>query len=152
VEPTNNQPMMETNMSVKSTLVSGQKCRSFVKELKLFHNSGFNSGHPKGATLWSEQQGNIYVVYSYGKHWPLLAHWKGIWFSNEDQSPSQTTTRHTSQTNPYVPTVPVSGYGLMDIIRRGYPAPELLVQAATLKLIPEHLIPEATYIRIGAAA
>jgi hypothetical protein len=143
---------METIMSIKSKLVSGQDCRSFVKELKLFHNSGFNSGHPKGATLWSELRDDIYVVYSYGQHWPLYINWKGIWFSNNDKSPSRTTSKHTSQTNPYVPTVPVSNYGLMDIVHKGYPAPELLVKAAKLKLIPEHLIPEATYIRIGAAA
>ena len=151
MEPTNNQPMMETNMSIKSTRVSGQDCRSFIQELKLFHNSGTNHRHPKGATLWSEQQGNLYVVYSYGTHWPLLVNWRGIWFSNEDKS-TRTTNRHRTYTNPYVPTVPVSCYILKDVIDRRRPAPELLVQAAILKLIPEHLIPETTAIRVGAAA
>lgn len=139
-------------MSIKSKLVSGKNCRSFIQELKLFHSSGTNHRHPKGSTLWSEQLNhNLYVVYSYGTHWPLLANWKGVWFSNEDKS-TRTTNRHRTYTSPYVPTVEVSRYIMKDIIDRRCPAPELLVQAAILKLVPEHMISEVTSIRVGASA
>jgi len=139
-------------MSVKSTRVSGQKCRSFVKELKLFHNSGFNTRHPKGSTLWSELRDDIYAVYSYGQHWPLYINWKGIWFSNNDKSPSSTTTRHRGYANPYVTTVPLSSMEMCRMSTYGKPEPEMLVGAARRNLIPDHLIPAVTAIRIGAAA
>lgn len=48
-----------------------------------------------GSNLYGVQQGNVYVVYSYGPHWPLAlydddAH---CWYSNEGEySPS--TSRH----------------------------------------------------------
>ena len=152
MDTTNIQLMMETDMSEKSTRLAGQDCRSFVKELKLFHNSGFNTRHPKGSTLWSEKRGDTYVVYSYGNHWPLLINWNGIWFANKDKSPSRTTTRHTSQTNPYVPAVPLSSMEMCRMASYSKPEPEMLVKAAKLKLIPNHLIPEVTAIRVGAAA
>ena len=145
-------------MSIKSTRVSGRDCREFVRERKPFHNSGTNHRHPKGSTLWGEWlNDNLYVVYSYGTHWPLLVNWRGIWFSNEEKS-SRTTATHVRHTSPYFlvggrePSVKVSCYALKDIIDRRRPAPELLVQAAMLKLIPERLIPEVSAIRVGAAA
>lgn len=139
-------------MSIKSTLVSGQKCRSFVQELKPFHNSGSNRRHPKGSTLWGVQYGELYVVYSYGQHWPLYINWEGIWFSNNDKSPSPTTTRHRTHANPYVPTLPVPGYNMKHIIELGYPVRELLFRAADLKLVPEHLIAGVTALRVGVVA
>ena len=42
----------------------------------------------------------LYVVYSYGEHWPLFA-WDGFdWHENEDKG-SPTTSKHRSQTNPH---------------------------------------------------
>ena len=46
---------------------------------------------------------NVYVVYSYGEHWPLFM-WDGFkWFENEDKR-SVTTSHHRSYTHPHVPT------------------------------------------------
>jgi len=143
---------METIMSIKSTLVSGQKCRSFVQELKLFHNSGFNTRHPKGSTLWSELRDDTYVVYSYGNHWPLFINWKGIWFSNNSDTPSRTTTRHRTHANPWVETVPLTSMEMCRIAAYDKPEPDMLVKAAKLNLVPDYLIPEVTAIRVGAAA
>jgi len=143
---------METIMSIKSTRVSGQECRSFIQELKLFHNSGFNTRHPKGSTLWSELRDDLYVVYSYGQHWPLYINWRGIWFSNKSDTPSRTTTRHRTHANPYVPTVPLTSMKMCWMAAHNKPEPDMLIEAAKLNLVPEHLIPEVTAIRVGAAA
>jgi hypothetical protein len=135
--------MMETDMSVKSTRVSGWKCRSFVQDCIPFHNSN--------KQLFGEQRGELYVVYSYGYHWPMYANWKGIWFRNTEKF-SRTTTKHDSQTNPLVPTVPLSKLDLEFLVLFGKPDGNALLGAAKLKLVPEHLIPEVTAIRVGAAA
>jgi hypothetical protein len=45
----------------------------------------------------------LYVVYSYGAHWPLFV-WNGFdWFENEDKH-SMTTSHHSGYTHPHVPT------------------------------------------------
>lgn len=46
-------------------------------------------------TLYGNNHGDWYVVYSYGPHWPLAACHKptGAWFVNESKT-SNTTTRH----------------------------------------------------------
>lgn len=139
-------------MSEKSVRVSGWKCREYVQQRKLFHNSGSNHRHPKGSTLWSEQRGDIYVVFSYGYHWPLYINWRGIWFSNVGKA-SRTTSKHASQANPFCPTVPLSGFEMKAIMDAGRPTPEHLVQAATKGItIPEDLIPVVVGQRIGVAA
>ena len=136
-------------MSEKSTRVGGQSCRPYVQKLQLFHNSGSNHRHPKGATLWSEQRGDIYVVFSYGYHWPLYINWKGVWFANSGKV-SRTTTKHTSQANPLVGTVPLDRTLMVMLLAEERPQPDILVKAAQLKLLPDSLIPEATKARIAA--
>lgn len=75
--------------------------------------------------------GRLYVVYSYGPHWPLLMFDRltGWWWANEDKY-SVTTTRHMSQCRPY--TVPsdefryVSAASLRGVIETlGADVPEL---------------------------
>lgn len=138
--------MTDTN---KSTRVSGWKAREYVQKLQLFHNSGTNHRHPKGATLWSEQRGDIYVVFSYGYHWPLYINWKGVWFSNKDKY-SPTTSKHSSQANPLVGTVPLDQSLMVLLLAKERPCPEMVVMAAQLKLLPDSLIPEVTKVRIAA--
>ena len=136
--------------STKSVRVSGWKCREYVQKLQLFHNSGSNHRHPKGATLWSEQRGDLYVVFSYGYYWPLYINWKGVWFMNKDKDKySPTTSKHSSQANPLVQCVPMER-SLMLMLMASQPHDRDLVTAAHLKLLPEALIPEATKTRIAA--
>ena len=42
---------------------------------------------------------NLYVVYSYGPHWPLLVFDKaaGVWIENSERYQGQTTRRHAQQ-------------------------------------------------------
>lgn len=136
-------------MSEKSTRVGGQSCRPYVQQLQLFHNSGSNHRHPKGSTLWSERRGDLYTVFSYGHHWPLYINWKGVWFANRGKI-SRTTTKHASQAHPLTQCVPLSIVEMEYLVLSGRPQPDILVKAARLKLLPEHLIPEATKARIAA--
>ena len=62
----------------------------------------------------------LYVVYSYGEHWPLFA-WDGFdWYENEEKY-SLTTSKHRSQTHPLTPTIKLSRARILDLIqlRRG---------------------------------
>lgn len=55
----------------------------------------------QGSNLFAEDHPNLYVVYSYGKHFPMYVYDKEVnqWFGNKDKySPS--TTRQQSQAYP----------------------------------------------------
>jgi hypothetical protein len=91
------------------TVTSGGKAREFVQKLQPFKNNSKSGSGPKGASLWGEwltftDADPIYVVYSYGRHWPLFANWKGVWFANEDKA-SRTTSKHYSQAHPHTVVV-----------------------------------------------
>jgi hypothetical protein len=53
----------------------------------------------------------VYVVYSYGKHWPLFAYEPGqdIWYENEDRA-SMTTAKHRTLSHPlcHTETLPIA--------------------------------------------
>lgn len=59
----------------------------------------------KGSNLFAERKdiGGLYVVYSYGHHWPLWVYdpKAEVWLENTSKY-GQTTTVHKSRTNPYV--------------------------------------------------
>lgn len=58
---------------------------------------------------------SLYVVYSYGEHWPLFAWDNGTWYENDDRY-SVTTTRHRTHAHPHTDTVPASRTYLKTII------------------------------------
>ena len=128
-------------MSEKSTRVSGWKARPYVQQLKPFHNSN--------KQLYAQWEGDLYVVYSYGRHWPLYINWNGVWFSNTDKY-SRTTTKHASQTHPLTQCVPLSKIDMEYLVLFGRPQPDILVKAAQLKLLSDDLISEVTKARIAA--
>jgi hypothetical protein len=68
---------------------SNQKARAQVQQLQPF----------KGNNTFAEYLGNVYVVYSYGKHWPLFAKINGRWIENENRF-SVSTSKHHSQLHP----------------------------------------------------
>ena len=141
-------------MSEKSVRTSGWNARQYIQSLTPFHNSGSNHRHPKGSTLWGEwmtfadDSDPLYVVYSYGSHWPLYANWKGVWFANKDKA-SRTTSKHYSQAHPHTGVVALSKIDMEYLVLFGQPEDQHLVEAAKLKLLPDELIPMATAARIG---
>ena len=60
--------------------------------------------------------GPLYVVYSYGVHWPLFVYEGGVWYENEDRY-SVTTSKHRSQLHPLLETEPRSVTWLKNRIR-----------------------------------
>jgi hypothetical protein len=72
----------------------------------------------------NSDNGRLYIVYSYGPHWPLLVfdRERGQWWANEDKPPSQTTRRHMSQCQPYAVPLDefayVSTNSLIQVIER----------------------------------
>lgn len=77
---------------------SNCKARKFVQACKPF----------KANNLFGEIRGSLYVVYSYGYHWPLFVRSAcGVWYENANKY-SVSTSKHRSQVHPLVDTIPMS--------------------------------------------
>ena len=55
----------------------------------------------EGSNTFAEWESGMYVVYSYGRHFPMYVwdSWDKKWLGNKDKY-SQSTTRHQSQCRP----------------------------------------------------
>ena len=92
----------------KITRTSGWKARPLVQAREAFRNH-----NNQLFATWETPL--LYVVYSYGEHWPLFV-WDGFdWHENEDKC-SPTTSKHRSQTNPYQNTTKHSCNSLRGLI------------------------------------
>lgn len=62
----------------------------------------------KGSNTYGEWIGKEattgYVVYSYGRHWPLFIWFDGVWYENGERY-SVSTSKHRSQLHPHAPTM-----------------------------------------------
>lgn len=60
----------------------------------------------KAANIFGQNWGPLYVVYSYGTHWPLYIYdsLSDKWFENEDRY-STTTSKHRTLTRPNAKTL-----------------------------------------------
>ena len=93
--------------------ISNQEMSDYVTELQPFTN------HTE--SVWSDDVGDMYVVYSYGTHFPIYMydHKTEMWFGNSDRY-SPTTSRHRSLARPQVEGMyMVTSTDLSDIIRSG---------------------------------
>jgi hypothetical protein len=90
---------MTTNtdyVTAKPIKTSGWRARTHVQAKENFKNHN-------GQLFGRWETPLLYVVYSYGTHWPLFA-WDGFeWYENEEKC-SPTTTKHRSQTHPLTHT------------------------------------------------
>ena len=80
--------------------VANRDCRVCVQQRKPF--MGSNLTGVQTIVPVSEAGNSVYVVYSYGSHYPMFIHSNGLWFENSDKS-SPSTERQRSQARP-VPT------------------------------------------------
>ena len=82
----------------------------------------------KGSNLFGEWDGasdyfdisdtyTPYVVYSYGRHFPIYLYLNGVWYENTDKY-SVSTSKHQTQARPEASTVKVDTRAIMDIISR----------------------------------
>jgi len=99
--------------------IANRSARSFVQQQLPFEGSNLfatwfcvnpSSGDPMDFG---------YVVYSYGKHWPLFIHINGVWFENEERH-SVTTSKHRSQTHPHCDTTLLSLSAMQRLLRGGF--------------------------------
>lgn len=73
-----------------------QQARAKVQAREVFKTSN-------GQLFARWETPDLYVVYSYGSHWPLFV-WNGSeWFENEDRH-SVTTSKHRGYTHPHTAT------------------------------------------------
>ena len=70
--------------------IANRDCRSYVERKEEF----------EGSNLYARKIGKIYVVYSYGRHYPMFLCRKGHWYENSDKY-SSSTSKHHSQARPY---------------------------------------------------
>lgn len=94
--------------------ISTRSCRSSVQNCREFQCHG--SLYAKWVT--ANDGTRMYVVYSYGEHWPLFVCHEGVWLENEDRY-SVTTSKHRSVSHPHCGTVPVSCKRLIQFVRFG---------------------------------
>jgi len=89
--------------NVTYTRINGRLAHQYVSQCKPFKNSnGQLYGHwEAGGVAYSDGGGMRYVVYSYGKHWPLFV-WDDEtqrWYGNSDKH-SVTTSKHRTYAHP----------------------------------------------------
>ena len=80
--------------------VSNSKAREYVEKLEVFQGSN-TMGKWLDKGNGREDADKLYVVYSYGHHFPMYIYDKeqGKWIGNKDKY-SRSTTRHQSQGRP----------------------------------------------------
>lgn len=72
--------------------ISNGSCRPFVQQLKPFKANNIYAE-------FADASKQIYVVYSYGNHWPLYINVGGKWYWNTDKY-GTTTSKHSGQASP----------------------------------------------------
>lgn len=98
----------------KIAKTNNQACRAFVRNCVAFDNSN--------KQLYARRNAyNLYVVYSYGPHWPLFIYCPETeqWFENEDNY-SPTTSRHHSYAHPHFPTIKRPASWMREAAERGF--------------------------------
>ena len=74
-----------------------------------------------GSNLTGIEKNGMYIVYSYGEHFPAFIYAEGAWFENEDDY-SASTKRHMSQARPTTRTIPLSTRWMCLLAQGGYNA------------------------------
>jgi hypothetical protein len=100
--------------------ISNRDARQYVEAKKPF----------KGSNIWGQWVSpdkpksedaieDIYVVYSYGEHFPMYIYAEDTWFENEDKfSPS--TSKHQTQCRPTDRTILLSTAWMKQLASLGY--------------------------------
>lgn len=101
--------------------INGRLARPYVKARTEFKNSnGQLYAEWLGEDLVGENN-KMYVVYSYGPHWPLFVYVPHVntWFENKDKY-GPTTSKHRTQTHPHCETVSLTCDQIKLLERMGY--------------------------------
>lgn len=107
---------------MKIPKVPNRDARQFVQNRKPFTGSNLYGGWIVGGWIVAgegETREERYVVYSYGRHWPLFIYTNGVWFENEDKY-GMTTSKHRSQSHPLCTTVRMPREQMLVLADCGY--------------------------------
>ena len=98
----------------KIVKTTNRDCRRYVRNCVAFDNSN-------GQLYARRTAYGLYVVYSYGPHWPLFIYCPETeqWFENEDKY-SMTTSHHRSYAHPHEPTILRSATWMREAAERGF--------------------------------
>jgi hypothetical protein len=101
----------------KSKRINNRDARECVRERVPFEGSHLYARWTKGAIV---NPRDVYVVYSYGPHWPLFVYDSavGVWFENTETC-TPTTSRHRSVAHPHVPTIACDHKTILRALRDG---------------------------------
>ena len=77
-------------------VIANQNARKYVENRQVFTGSHTFSEYAK-----NKNGGELYVVFSYGYHFPLFVFTENQWYFNKDKY-SVTTSKHKSQLRPNV--------------------------------------------------
>lgn len=94
-----------------TTRITNKQAKVYVEQLKPFI----------GSNLKAIEKDGMYIVYSYGEHFPAYIYAEGAWFENEDDY-SASTKRHMSQARPTTRTIPLSTRWMCLLAQGGYNA------------------------------
>ena len=82
---------------------SNGNCAQFVTNREQF-NGSYNK-RAKGPSIFGRwHHGKVYVVYSFGKHYPMYLWYKKQWYENSDGY-SRSTAKHHTQARPTNDTI-----------------------------------------------
>ena len=97
---------------------ANKDCASYVTKREEFKGSNL-FGEWDGASDYFDISDTYtpYVVYSYGRHFPIYLYLNGVWYENTDKY-SVSTSKHQTQARPEASTFKVNTQAIMDIIHR----------------------------------
>ena len=114
---------MPTNDKIPS--IPNFKAREYVQNHREFNASNLYARWVKPYDVFGTAPEEVYVVFSYGAHFPLYAYMPSIdrWFANSDKY-SRTTSRHASQAHPCPqppaePCKPLSTAKMLELVGDG---------------------------------
>lgn len=105
-----------------SKRINGRHSRGYVQRREAFKNSnGQLYAEWLDASHSEENNNSRYVVYSYGRHWPLFIYVPHVntWFENKDKY-GPTTSKHRTFTHPHCDTVSLTCEQMKLLDRLGY--------------------------------
>ena len=86
---------------------SNMRCSELVNKKIAFKANNIFSEHIK--------EDKLYIVYSYGLHFPMFIKWKNTWFENSDKY-SVSTSKQQSQARPNAKTKKINTKKMKEII------------------------------------
>ena len=87
--------------------VTNRDCANYVSNRIAFKGSNLFGEWDYAGDYFNNGRGTPYIVYSWGRHFPIYAYVYGKWYENTDKY-SASTSRHQTQARPDANTIKVN--------------------------------------------